>query len=105
MKTPADKTIAFTFYSLPTARPAQRWKARVVFAPGADDGASAEIDVIGSDGAPIQDAVFRLAGHSTPVKDGRASLSFADFAAGRDDPAIWLQRRGETPIPGALTFE
>ena len=105
MKTPADKTIAFTFYSLPTARPVQRWKARVVFLPGSDDSSSAEVTVTDGDGKPVDDAVFRLASCSMSVKNGCARMSCADFASGKDDAAIWLQRRGAEPIPGALTFE
>jgi hypothetical protein len=105
VKTPADKTIAFTFYSLPTTRRGQGWKARVVFAPGSCDGSSADVEVVGADGRPVDAATFVIAGQSLPVCRGRATLPCAAFAAGRHETGIWLHREGENPVPGALTFE
>lgn len=105
MKTPADKRIVLTFYSLPTARPAQRWKAQIVFEPGSCDGSPAAITVTDGAGEPVQAGIFELAGRSLPVSRGRASIPCADFAAGRHESGIWLRRKGMSPVPGALTFE
>ena len=38
------------------------------------------------------------------VKDGEASMTFAQFVAGKHSVPIWLHRDGMQPIPGVPTF-
>ena len=45
------------------------------------------------------------AGQRLAVRDGAASITYADFVKGKHEPAIWLYRKGKAPVPGALTFE
>ena len=53
---------------------------------------------------PVKDAVFEFAGKELPVKDGAASMTFAEFIAGKHSVPIWLHRKGKKPVPGVPTF-
>ena len=39
------------------------------------------------------------------VLDGVGALACGDFVKGKHEPAIWVYRKGVSPVPGALTFE
>jgi hypothetical protein len=104
MKTPDEKTIAFTFMSHPVKLLSQRWQARLVFPPGAGPETLLAVELTDGEGAPVQEGVFEFAGQSLPVKDGRAAISYADFIRGKHETALWLHRPGQEPLPGGLTF-
>ena len=78
MKSPSDKKIVFFFHSHPTKDIKMQWRA--------------------------EDAVFEFAGKELPVKDGAASMTFAEFIAGKHSVPIWLHRKGKKPVPGVPTF-
>ena len=105
MKTPADKTITLTVYSHPMKDLKMRWKALVVFAAGSTDEAFAEVTINDGEGSPISAGTFEFAGMKTPIKAGKGKLLCGDFVKGKHEPAIWLDRTGKAPVPGALTFE
>ena len=105
MKTPADKTITLTLYSHPMKDLKMRWKALVVFAAGSTDETPAEITIADGEGTPIAAGTFEFAGRQTPIKGGKGAILCGDFARGKHETAIWLYRRGLSPVPGALTFE
>ena len=85
MKTPPDKRIAFTFRSHPTKDESLRWRATIVFPPGAVAETPLDITIVDDEGKRIKSAVFEFAGkHSVP---------------------IWLHRKGLKPVPGVPTFE
>ena len=100
MKTPPDKRIAFTFRSHPTKDESLRWRATIVFPPGAVD-----ITIVDDEGNRIKSAVFVFAGKELSVVDGSASMTFAEFVAGKHSVPIWLHRKGLRPVPGVPTFE
>ena len=83
MRTPADKTITLTFYSHPMKDLKMRWKAQLVFAAGSTDASFATLT----------------------VADGEGKLLCGNFVKGKHEPGIWLYRKGQAPVPGALTFE
>lgn len=104
MRTPADKTIALTFGSHPTRDLALRWTAKLVFPPGAGAEMPLSISLADGNGAPVRVGVFAFAGQRLAVRDGAASISYADFVKGKHAVALWLHRPGLPPIPGGLTF-
>lgn len=104
MRTPPDKTIAFTFASHPEKDAALRWTARLTFPPGAAAETVLPIEVRDGTAAPVPSAVFEFAGRRLNVVDGRASLTYAEFVRGKHETALWLHRPGRPPIPGGLTF-
>ena len=104
MKTPPDKTIAFTFVSHPTHALGLRWTATVVFPQGSTAEAILPIALVDGRGKPVRSGVFEFAGQRLAVRDGAASLSYADFVRGKHEVALWLHRPGLPPIPGGLTF-
>ena len=104
MKTPKDKQIAFLFVSHPVKDPAWRWQARVTFPPGATAETELPVEIEDGAGEPVAAAVFEFAGRRLEVANGRATLTYADFIAGRSVSALWLYRDGIPPIPGGLTF-
>ena len=104
MKTPPDKRIAFKFHSHPTKDLSMRWQATVAFPPGATADTPLEITVLDDDGNRIKSAVFVFAGKELPVVDGSASMTFAEFIAGKHSVPIWLHRKGLRPVPGVPTF-
>ena len=79
MNTPPDKTIAFTFVSHMTAEPEQRWIAHMTFPPGSDGDTVLQIEIIDGLDAPVREGTFEFAGCSLPVRDGLASIRYADF--------------------------
>ena len=105
MKTPADKQITLTFYSHPMKDLRMRWKATVTFAPGSTDASEAAVSMVDGEGAPVARAQFELAGVRVDIRDGVGALACGDFAKGKHEPAIWVYRKGVSPVPGALTFE
>ena len=105
MKTPADKKITLTIYSHPMKDLKMRWKAQVTFAPGSTDDSFAEIAMADGEGAPVAQGKFEFAGQTVDIADGRGRLRCGDFVRGKHEPAIWLYRKGMSPVPGALTFE
>ena len=105
MRTPDDKTVVLTFYSHPMKDLKMRWKAQLAFAPGSTDSSFARLSVVDGEGAPVAGGVFEFAGAMTRVRNGAGRLKCADFAKGRNEPGIWLHRKGVVPVPGALTFE
>ena len=104
MKAPRDKKIAFTFMSEPSGRQELKWTARLEFPPGAEADDDLPITVVGGDDEPIGSAVLELAGMSIAVKDGRASVKYADFIKGKHSTSLWLHREGMPPVAGGLTF-
>ena len=52
----------------------------------------------------VASGVFEFAGQKLKVKDGEASMTFAQFVAGKHSVPIWLHREGMKPIPGVPTF-
>lgn len=104
MKTPADRTIAFTFGSHPMHDRALCWTATLVFPPASGPETVLSIALVDGNGAPVESGVFAFAGRRLPVRDGAASLTYADFVAGKHEVALWLHRTGCPPVPGGLTF-
>ena len=104
MKTPPDKTIAFTFISHMTAKPEQRWIAHMTFPPGSVADTMLQIEIIDGVDAPVREGTFEFAGSSLPVRDGLASIRYADFVKGKHEVPLWLHRKGMPPVPGGLTF-
>jgi len=105
MKTPADKTITMTFHSHPVRLMHQRWTARLTFPPGATADTMLALSVTDGEEHPIAAGTLELAGLRLAVKNGAASIKFADFVAGKHEKGVWLHRRGMNPLPGGLTFE
>lgn len=104
MKTPADKHIAFTYVSHPTKTISWRWTATLDFPAGADETTVLTLTLVNGEREPVREGTFEFAGKMIPVKDGKASLAYADFIAGKHASAIWLHRPDIEPIPGSLTF-
>ena len=104
MKTPDDKTIAFTFMSHPEKLPEQRWTAKITFPPGSGPDTILPITVVDGNEEPIESATLELAGQKIPVANGCASLSYALFVKGKHSVPLWLYRKGMQPVPGGLTF-
>ena len=104
MKTPDDKTIAFTFMSHPEKLPELRWTVKVTFPPGSGPDTVLPITVVDGNEVPIESATLELAGRKIPVKDGKASLAYADFVKGKHSVPLWLYRKDMQPVPGGLTF-
>ena len=103
MKTPADKTVTFTYVSHPTKNVSWRWTATLTFPAGADAGTLLPLTIVDGCDEPV-DGFFEFAGRKIPVKRGKANLAYADFIAGKHETAIWLHRKNIEPIPGSLTF-
>ena len=104
MKTPPDKTIAFTFMSRPTATVEMRWAVRLTFPPGSAADTPLPMMVVDGNDAPIASATLEFAGKRIAVKDGRAAILYADFIKGKHVVSLWLHRDGMQPVPGGLTF-
>lgn len=104
MRTPADKTVAFTFMSHPARDARLRWKAVLAFPPGATAESRLSIAVTDGDGEPVEEGVFEFAGRRLEVRGGVASIAYADFVAGKHEVPLWLHREGLPSIPGGLTF-
>ena len=104
MKTPDDKTIAFTFMSHPEGLPEQRWKAKLTFPPGSGKDSILPITVVDGNEDPIGFGTLELAGMKIPVTDGCASIKYSDFVKGKHSVPLWLYRDGVQPVPGGLTF-
>ena len=104
MKTPDDKTIAFTFMSHPEKLPELRWTVKITFPPGSGPDTVLPISVVDGNEDPISSATLELAGMKLPVKDGCASMKYSDFVRGKHSVALWLYRSGMQPVPGGLTF-
>ena len=104
MKTPADKTITFVFGSHPAKVAELRWTARLTFPAGATARTKLALAVEGGDGRPLKSGVFEFAGRRTRITDGKGSITYADFIAGKHETALWLHREGMPPVPGGLTF-
>ena len=105
MRTPDDKRITLTYYSHPMKDLKMRWKAQLVFEPGSSDETPAEVTMNDGEGAPVAEAVFELAGQRIAIRDGKGAIRCGDFAKGKHEPAIWVYRKGQHPVPGVLTFE
>ena len=105
MRSPADKRLIFTLYSHPMKDAKLRWKGHLVFEPSSTDESFAELRLEDGEGAPIENGVFEFAGQSLAVAEGRAALRCGDFVRGKHERGIWLHRRGQVSVPGALTFE
>jgi len=104
MKTPPDKTISFTIISHRTQRPELRWMAYITFPAGSDETTVLPIEVTGDRDIPVASGTLEFAGQMLAVKDGMASLRYADFVKGVHSVPIWLHRDGMDPVPGGLTF-
>lgn len=105
MKTPADKSLSFTFHSHPEKDMSLRWKIKLHFPGGATAEAMLPITVHDGNGAPVKSGVFEFAGQRLAVSDGRSELRYADFVKGKHEKSVWLYRDGMKPVPGGLTFE
>ena len=104
MKTPADKTLWFTFKSHPAKDPKVRWTAKVSFPPGSTAETVLPVEIVDGEETPVAKGLFEFAGLKLKVVDGRTSLTFGQFVAGKHETALWLRRPGMSPIPGGLTF-
>lgn len=104
MKTPSDKTIAFTYMALPLVPRAHRWTAKLTFPPGATAESDLPVEVADAAGRPLASGTLELAGRRLKVRDGCASIRFADFVAGKHESRLFLHRRGCAPAAGDLTF-
>ena len=104
MKSPPDKKIVFSFHSHPTKDIKARWRAEVVFPPGSTAETKLEISIVDGEEVPVAAGTFEFAGKSLRVTDGSASMTFAEFVAGKHSVPIWLHRRGMRPVPGVATF-
>lgn len=104
MKTPDDKTIIFTYMSHPLRDAELRWVARLTFPPGAEAETPLPLLVENGCGEPVAHGIFEFAGLRLTVIDGRATLTYAEFIAGKHATAIWLHRPDRMPVPGGLTF-
>ena len=104
MKTPPDKTVTFTYVSHPTKSLKMRWQAKLTFPAGADETTLLELAFEDGEGEPVASGTFEFAGQQIAVRDGKATLAYADFVKGKHDPGVWLHRKGMLPIPGSLTF-
>ena len=104
MRTPPDKTIAFTFTALPLVPPARRWTAKLTFPPGATGASELPVAVCDAAGRPLASGSLEIAGRRLPVRDGRAAIRFADFVAGKHEKKLCLHRRGCAPAAGDLIF-
>ena len=104
MRTPPDKKIAFTFMSEPSVHTALRWSARLEFPPGATADTVLPITVLDGNEEPVESARLELAGRQMQVRGGRASMTYAEFVAGKHSTPLWLYRNGMPPVPGGLTF-
>jgi hypothetical protein len=104
VKAPDDKAIAFTFGSYPEKDPAKRWRAKLSFPPGATAETVLPIEVVDGNDAPVADGVFEFAGRRLPVRDGAASISYADFIKGKHAVELWLHRPGLPSVYGGLSF-
>lgn len=104
MKTPADKTLAFTFKSDPVLPLKHRWTAVVTFPAGA--GAETVLPIAVTDGEenPVGAGTLELAGRRLKVVRGKTEIVFADFIRGKHETGLWLHRRGVDPVGGGLTF-
>ena len=105
MKTPPDKTITMTFGSHPNKNPLMRWKAHLTFPAGADAKTVLPFAIEDGEGTPVKSGVFELAGQKLKIRDGKSSMTYGAFVAGRHSTGLWLRLRGRDPIPGGLTFE
>lgn len=105
MRTPPDKQVVFTLYSHPMKDAKLRWKAHLTFEPGSTDSSYALLDMHDGDGNAVEKGVFEFAGAKIKVEKGLGRLKCAAFVKGKHDGAIWLHRKGQPPVPGALTFE
>jgi len=81
------------------------WSAKLEFPPGADENTVLPITVLDGEQKPIASAVFEFAGQKLKVKDGKASIRYADFIKGKSSVPLWMYRKGMYPVPGGLTFE
>ena len=104
MKTPEGKTITMTFGSHPMRDLTQRWIARITFPGSAGPETVLELRVTDGEETPVDEGVFEFAGQRLEVRRGRASLTYAQFVAGKHETALWLHRPGLKPVPGGLTF-
>ena len=82
-----------------------RWKASLVFESGSTDESFAGLTIADGEGTPVASGVFEFAGQTTKVRAGKGRLRCGDFVQGKHEPGIWLHRKGQPPVPGALTFE
>jgi hypothetical protein len=104
VKSPADKTVVFTFCSHPMKDPRRGWRATVVFAPGSTAGSVLPITVTDGAGEAVPSGVFEFAGCRLEVAGGSASITYGEFIAGKHSVPLWLHRPGIEPVPGGLTF-
>ena len=81
------------------------WSARLVFPAGSDETTELPITVLDGERRPVASAVFEFAGQRLVVRDGAASIRYADFIRGKSSVPLWLYRKGLPPVPGGLTFE
>lgn len=96
--------IHFTFMSHPTPELSIRWQAVVTLPVELKPETALPIEVADGNGEPVAEATFEFAGRRLKVKDGKASITYAEFLKGKSNTALWLYRKGHWPIPGGLTF-
>ena len=76
----------------------------MVFPPGSTADTVLEISIVDGEEVPVAAGTFEFAGKSLRVTDGSASMTFAEFVAGKHSVPICLHRRGMRPVPGVATF-
>lgn len=81
------------------------WSASLEFPAGSDETTMLLITALDGEQKPIKSAIFEFAGQHIKVKDGKGSISYADFIKGKSSVPLWMHRKGFPPVPGGLTFE
>ena len=104
MKVPGGKTITLTFVSHQVRDLRRRWAVNVTFPGGASEGARLPVHAEDGEGTPVAEGVFEFAGRAVRIRGGEGEIAYADFVAGKNEPAIWMKRPGMEPVPGSLTF-
>lgn len=95
----------FRFASHPAKDPRMWWSANLEFPAGSDETTMLLITALDGEQKPIKSAIFEFAGQHIKVKDGKGSISYADFIKGKSSVPLWMHRKGLPPVPGGLTFE
>ena len=98
-----SREVRFVFTS-DTKDPAREWKATLIIPPGARAGTELELSVVDAAGKPVAGGMFRLAGCSIPVKDGKGSLPLEVFVSGLRNVDVSLTRQSCPAESGVLSF-
>lgn len=104
MKTPDGKNVRIVFASHQMKNTLERWWASVSFPAGTCGDGQLPVSATDWENRPLDKAVFECFGICIPIKNGKGSVSCADFIKGKHATAVWMHRDGMKPVPGSLTF-